>query len=252
MDTIEATEHALARVSPQPDSMLAIIDRMTSTPGFDIAALKEMLAMKERWDANEARKAFAEAKAAFQAEAIVIIRDKTNNQYNSKYVSLGQLVKTVTPFLSKHGLSCSWAIDQSNGIRVACTMLHSLGHSETVSMVCPLDTSGAKNPVQQVKSSITYGKGCTFESVTGMAATDANRDDDGNAAGAATSEPLEEDVVVMRLDAIANASNDDELKRFYLVALHEAQAAGDKAAVEAYGKAKNKKYRDLHPSGGQR
>lgn len=248
---MEVIEKQDALAVPNQPTMLTIIDRALAMPDLDVEKLRTLLDMKERWDANEARKAFAEAKAAFQAEAIVIIRDKTNNQYNSKYVSLGQLVKTVTPFLSKHGLSCSWAIDQSNGIRVACTMLHSLGHSETVSMVCPLDTSGAKNPVQQVKSSITYGKGCTFESVTGMAATDANRDDDGNAAGAATSEPLEEDVVVMRLDAIANASNDDELKRFYLVALHEAQAAGDKSAVEAYGKAKNKKYRDLHPSGGQ-
>jgi hypothetical protein len=45
------------------------------------------------------------------------------------------------------------------------------------------DGSGAKNPIQQIKSTITYLKGVTFESITGLASTDDNVDDDGNAAG---------------------------------------------------------------------
>ena len=42
------------------------------------------------------------------------------------------------------------------------------------------DTSGSKNAIQQIKSTITYLKSVTFESIIGLASTDANLDDDGN------------------------------------------------------------------------
>ena len=43
----------------------------------------------------------------------------------------------------------------------------------------PPDDSGKKNPLQQIKSTITYLEIATFEAVTGIAASDAG-DDDGN------------------------------------------------------------------------
>jgi hypothetical protein len=42
----------------------------------------------------------------------------------------------------------------------------------------PPDTSGAKNPLQQIKSAITYLEGATFQAITGIVASD--EDDDGN------------------------------------------------------------------------
>jgi hypothetical protein len=157
--------------------------------GGNIEELEKLMALAERHDANEARKAFNVAKAAFNAENITITKDKENKQFGSMYTTIGNLVNTVRPFLGKHGLAADWTFSQTNGIEVTCTLSHERGHSECVTLKVPPDTSGAKNPIQQIKSSITYARAATFEAVCGLASTDdANADDDGNGAGVVTKE----------------------------------------------------------------
>lgn len=208
-----------------PMQMLAV----AVSRGAGIDELGKLMDLQERWEKTEARKAFVDAISAFKAHSIQILRDKTNTQYNSKYVSLGQLVGTVTPFLSQHGLSCRWDIDQAAGIKVTCVMTHTDGHSESVSMVVPPDDSGKKNPIQQIKSAITYGKVCTFESICGLASSDGNLDDDGNGAYASNGELTEQ------LEYIASASTPEELKSLYKTAyeMFEANPAALKQIIAA-------------------
>lgn len=167
--------------------------------------LMKLLAVQERHDANEARKAFHKAMADFKMNAPEITKDKTNNQYGSKYTSLSNLVNTVNPVLSKHGLTASWEIDQLETlIKVTCVITHELGHSEKSSMSSPPDTSGAKNNIQQIKSAITYLKGVTFESICGLASTDGNVDDDGNNAGQGEVELIDEKQLGVIKDYVDN------------------------------------------------
>lgn len=156
------------------------------TRGDSLDKLERLMDLSDRWEKAQAKKAFIEAKAAFKASAPVITKDKTNNQYNSRYASIGSVVNAVNEALSKHGLDADWQFDQSNGIRVTCILTHVAGHSESVSLVGTPDTSGAKNPLQQIKSTLTYLKLATFEAVTGIATKEGNRDDDGNASGVAS------------------------------------------------------------------
>ena len=153
------------------------------TRGDSLDKLERLMDLNDRWEKAQAKKAFIEAKAAFKASAPVITRDKTNTQYKSKYASIGNVVNTINEALSKHGLDADWQFDQSNGIRVTCILTHVAGHSESVSLVGTPDTSGAKNPLQQIKSTLTYLKLATFEAVTGIATREGNLDDDGNASG---------------------------------------------------------------------
>jgi hypothetical protein len=227
----------VAPSGPNPMAML----QMAVQQGADLAKLEKLMDLQDRFEKGEARKAFVEAMSAFKSHAINVTKDKTNSQYSSKYVSLGNLVATVTPFLSQHGLSVRWDIDQSSGIKVTCIVTHLMGHSEAVSMVCPPDKSGAKNPIQEIKSAITYGKACTFESICGLASTDANLDDDGNGGGG-----MDEQVVDDYLSAIQASSNDDELKRNFKEAYDKATAAKDKNAQQTFMKAKNARYKELH------
>lgn len=161
--------------------------QMAISQNADIDKLTKLMELSERWDANQARKAYVQAMADFKKEAIVITRDKENAQYSkgekkAMYTSIGNLVGTVTPLLSKHGLSAGWNLDQSSGIKVGCAITHALGHSETTWISVPLDTSGAKNPLQQIKSSITYARVVCFEMACGLASVEGNLDDDGNGA----------------------------------------------------------------------
>lgn len=230
-----------------PLSPLSVMQQAISQ-GISIEILERLQDMYYRSEAEAARRAFTEAMSAFKAESIRIVKDRVNKQYNSRYTSIENLVNTVTPFLSKHGLSARWDIDQSaqTAIKVACVITHTLGHSESVSMTVPPDNSGQKNPIQQIKSSITYAKICTFESACGLASSDANVDDDGNSAGHSQGGSIPDERYVELMDNIKGSNNDMELQNSYQRAIAESKAVKDETAQRAFQKTKNDRYRSLH------
>lgn len=142
----------------------------------------QMMALQERWEANEARKAYNVAFAAFKAEAVKIIKNKsvTDGPLKGKaYAELFSVVDAVTPALSRHGLSASWKItrDESGWIEVTCTLTHAQGHSEAVSMGGPPDAGGAKNAIQARASTKSYLERYTLKAICGVA--EGGEDDDG-------------------------------------------------------------------------
>jgi hypothetical protein len=154
---------------------------MDSGRDIDLDRLERLLQMQIEMEKREAQKAFVEAMAAFKAENVTVVRDKKNTQFNSQYASIGNLVGTVTPFLSKHGLSADWDLDDSSEkIKVSCNITHRLGGTKKVSLSSPPDNSGKKNALQEIKSAITYLRSITFEAACGIASEDGGADDDGN------------------------------------------------------------------------
>jgi site-specific DNA-methyltransferase (adenine-specific) len=65
-----------APVIPVADPIMAIIERMTREPSFDIERIKEMLAMKERFEALEAKKSFVADMAEFKKNPPQIYKNK--------------------------------------------------------------------------------------------------------------------------------------------------------------------------------
>lgn len=179
--------------------------RLAISNKSDLSQVKELLNLRKDYEAYDAKKAYVKSMAEFKLHAPLVGKDKENNQYKSKYTSLGNLVNTVTPILSKFGFSASWDVKQNGIIEVTCKLTHQLGHSETASMSAPADISGAKNAIQQIKSTVTYLKAVTFESICGLASTDANLDDDGNAIGV---EMIDHKQVNTLLDMLADKQID--------------------------------------------
>jgi hypothetical protein len=64
-------------------------------------------------------------------------------------------------------------------IVVTC-ILSKGGYREENSLPGPADTSGSKNPIQAIGSTVTYLERITLKAALGLSATD---DDDGNSAG---------------------------------------------------------------------
>ena len=149
----------------------------------DLAKLGELLALQERFEANEARKAYHIAMAAFKANPPKIDKDKTVAYGNTKYnhASLGNVTEKISTELSKHGLSASWATHQNGAISVTCKITHIQGHSEETTLSAPADKSGSKNDIQSIGSTITYLERYTLLGLTGLATYE--QDDDGQAAG---------------------------------------------------------------------
>jgi hypothetical protein len=156
--------------------------------------VEKMLALQERWEANEARKAYNVAFAAFKAEAVRIMKTRsvTDGPLKGKaYAELFTVVDAVTPALSRHGLSASWKItkDEPQWLEVTCTLTHSQGHSEAVSMGGPPDVGGAKNAIQARASTKSYLERYTLKAICGVA--EGGEDDDGNGGPQAAEVPAE-------------------------------------------------------------
>jgi len=142
--------------------------------------LLQFMELQERWEANEAKKQYNFAVAEFKANAPTVRKDLDNKQFGSKYASKGNLLNTVNPVLSKYGLNARFDLDQTDGIKITCILTHAAGHSESTSFSAPPDKSGSKNPIQEIKSTITYGQIITFEAITGITSGEADINDDGN------------------------------------------------------------------------
>lgn len=150
---------------------------------MDLSAMERLMGLQERWEANEARKAYNVAFAAFKAEAVRILKNQKVTDgplKNKSYAELHSVVDAVTPALSRHGLSASWRLtkDEKDWIEVTCKLEHTGGHSESVSMGGPPDAGGAKNAIQARASSVTYLSRYTLKAITGVA--EGGEDDDGN------------------------------------------------------------------------
>jgi len=165
----------------------------------DLVTIEKFMDLRERWEKNEARKQFHIAMSAFKASLPTVVKDKTNLQYKSKYASEDALINTINPELSKHGLSATFEFpsNQSDKITVICHITHAKGHRESVSLSGPVDVSGAKNPLQQIKSTATYLRKATFEAALGIASSENDADDDGNGATAYVSDKQKSTLVDM-------------------------------------------------------
>ena len=153
----------------------------------DVDRLDKLLELKERYDREEARKAYTAAMAAFKAEAPVISKDRKisfdhkdgGGKTEYWHATLGNIVNLAVPVMAKHGLSHNWDMERDGDrIKVRCVVTHSSGHREKTDWwPGPLDSSGKKNPIQQAASTVTYLERYTFLMITGLAVEE--QDDDG-------------------------------------------------------------------------
>jgi hypothetical protein len=199
-----ATQPSQLILNEAPVPMVSQADRLIElaiTSNADISQLDKLLDLKERYDREEARKQFTAALAQFKAEDVQIGKDKMVGYKNRDgtftgyaHATLGNVVGTAVPLMSKHGLSHRWNVVQKDGmVEVTCILTHKGGHSESVSMFAAPDDSGKKNSIQQVASTVTYLERYTFLSITGLAVED-QIDDDGQQAEAVV-EYINEDQV---------------------------------------------------------
>lgn len=175
------------QMTTTPADLLA----MAVSQGADLDKLDKLMQLQERWEANEARKAFTVAMTGFRSEPVDIYKTKNVSFSGTSYnhAELSDVTQAINPALAKHNLSFRWDVTQDgNAITVACSLTHIAGHSERVTMTAPPDDSGKKNKIQQIASTVTYLQRYTLLAITGMSTK--GMDDDGKGYEA----PAEDDV----------------------------------------------------------
>lgn len=162
--------------------------------GAGMEVLEKLMTLQERWEANQARKAFDEAMAAAKAEIPPIFKNRTvdftsqKGRTHYKHEDLAEIARTVNPILGKHGLSYRFrtSAEVNQPVSVTCVVSHRLGYYEENTLHGPRDESGNKNSLQAIGSTLSYLQRMTLKAALGLAATE---DDDGRRAEMKADEP---------------------------------------------------------------
>lgn len=215
--------------------------RQAITSRGSLDDLAKLLELQEKWESNEAKKAYHRAMAAFKANPPKINKDKHvkfstskgNMEYN--HASLANVTEKINSALSKVGLSASWMTKQNGVILVTCKITHLQGHSEETTLGANADDSGSKNSIQAIGSTITYLERYTLLALTGLATQDT--DDDGKGAV----EYIDKQQIKQILDAILKLGIDKDLFLSYMEIekLEEMPKADYKKAMAAIEAKKN-------------
>ena len=185
MNAVAKTETTGTAVADYGASLMQVIAKAASDPNVDIDKMERLLQMQERVQDRSAEVAFSEAFADMQPELPSI-------SHNGQIVHKGNVIsefsdwpninKVVTPVLSKHGFSLSFKPGKAErgGTAIRAILRHRSGHKDEADLELPTDTSGAKNAVQGVGSSLTYAK--RYAGVLILNLTVQGEDDDGSQA----------------------------------------------------------------------
>lgn len=189
-------EHEPREESGQLAVFMRLIERAASDPNFDDAKLQRLMEMRDKWEANEARKAYHRAMAQFKRNAPKLVKDAhvafTNNRnqlVEYDHASLGAICEAVIEGLAGVGISHNWEPeedDKNKYVSITCVLTHEDGHSTRTRLSGHWDESGSKNPLQAKSSAVSYLQRYTVLAATGLAPKGTNPmyggDDDGRGA----------------------------------------------------------------------
>lgn len=177
VNEIQTIDNNLPQVNQTSDPMLSMIDRVCSDPNFDIAKMERLIEMRNQDMARKAALEFSADFAKMQCE-LPEIKEKTQG-HNYKYAAFEDVMREVKPVLKEYGFAVSFGITQhEKAVIITASLMHKSGHREQTSITLPHETSGSKNAVQAVGSTILYGKRYTILSLLSIAT--CGEDTDGN------------------------------------------------------------------------
>jgi len=217
---------AVVASSPTPADLV----RYAIESGADLDRLERLMDMQIKWEANEARKAFAEAMAEFKLNAPAIMKDKNVSYETGKgttaysHATLGNVCEKIVASLANHGFSHRWVPGRrDNGVlTITCVITHKLGHSEETMLEGGADASGGKNNIQAMSSTNTYLERYSLLAAVGLAPKDMPDDD-----GRGSTQGNADEIWMKWETQLASAGTADEVRRIRAMAGAAFEALGD-------------------------
>jgi len=163
--------------------IIGLLEMAMKSNEVDLGKMEKIMEMYDRFQAKEAEKAFNLALNQFQGnkpdlrktEKVGYSTPKGNVSYS--FNPLPKIQKAIDPILSQFGLSYRWKQETKDGIiRITCIVGHVQGYCQETWLEAGHDTTGSKNAIQAIGSTVSYLKRYTLENALGLA---SDSDDDG-------------------------------------------------------------------------
>jgi hypothetical protein len=191
---------AVAKVEQHPastgENLLVIIARAAADPKCQPEKMRALLEMQKEIRAEDARMASTHDFIAMSSlmpsvnkDGKIVIDPKPGSrsmkQQVTLYASFENMHRAVTPILRQHGFAYWTEPAEGNAavpLVMRCHLDHISGHSRTCAIPLPFETSGSKNNVQGIGSSLSYGRRyglMNLCNIVSHAPEDADRDGNG-------------------------------------------------------------------------
>ena len=218
----QPASHPLVAPQSEPVAGPLAMAMQAIRAGMSIADMRDMLSLQKEWEANEARKAFVDAMAAFKKNPPTILKDKRVEFTTAKgttsydHATIGNVCDQIIKAAAEYGFSHRWIPSRGaqGELVITCEVTHRLGHIQLTPLEGPRDDSGTKNVLQANQSTRTYLQRHSLLLAFGFATND-QPDDDGQGSSGVDRAAARAEMLAKWIKAANEATTSDELTRIW-------------------------------------
>lgn len=176
-----------AVLQSEDTQFLAMLERVATTPGINVENMQALLAMKMQMMAKGAEMKFNEAMARLQQKLPTIDKkgmiefvDKNNVTRKTPFAKYEDIDAAIRPHMLAEGFTITFdSVWGAEGATVTGILSHKDGHSKQATIRLPLDSSGSKNSLQGMGSTLSYAR----RYLVGMLLNIVTKNEDNDGAG---------------------------------------------------------------------
>lgn len=174
------------------------------------AVVRDLMAMQREHQREQARQAYSQALAAFQAEVPAIAKDRKVRSRSGlayEYAALEDIMQAIRPAMGKYGLSVRYEAETVDaGVAVTCYVTHgSHTESATVTVPIPQAAAGGVNDAQKYGMALSYGRRYALCCALGLVVGGEDQD----AAGLGQAEEAITDEMVAAMQELIESTETD-------------------------------------------
>jgi len=152
----------IVKTNNEENPMASFIERAATDPNVDIDKFERLIALRNSESERQAKMEYDSAMSNLQYELPTVAERgeiSVSNTVRSRYAKFEDINEAIRPHLKTHGFAISFKSNfEDSMLLITGIISHKMGHREETTMKLPFDTSGSKNNVQAIASSVSYGK----------------------------------------------------------------------------------------------
>lgn len=160
--------------------VMQLFEKALERDGGGVEALGKLVELHDRVQRRRAELEFAGALVRFQEDVPAVARNRTakiatssGSGFEYDYADFENVVATVRPVLSLHGLSFTFDTEvDGNKLTCICHLRHMNGHSVSSRFTLPTESKSAMSEQQKVGAALTFAKRQSLIAVLGLSLTD--------------------------------------------------------------------------------